>query len=209
MRHASLLLLLVGCAPRLYTDASDADTDGVDPAWTAPENTWPVGAPPEGLVGEGMDAGDVVLDVRGTDQFGDEVSLWQFHDRWVLVDISTMWCAPCQDLARGTEDLYQAYRDRGLVYLTLLHENVGNDPPTVDDLALWARMPEGGEGAYDLITAPVVADPKGRSGSIQAIRANQYPVVLLVDTELKVEVRVEPPTEERIVEVLTERLGAP
>lgn len=196
--RAPLLLLCAGCVPRLYSDA----TSDSDVAWRAPANTWPVSEPPAGLEGQGMDEGEIVYDVRGTDQFGDETSLWQFAGSWILVDISTMWCAPCQDLARGTEDVAQTYKDRGLVYVTLLHENLLNEAPTLEDLGLWARFPEGGEGAYDLITQPIVADPKGRSGSLEAVRANQYPVVLLVGPDLRVVERIEPPQESRVIEVI-------
>ncbi len=193
---AMLLSVTVGCTPRLYTDAV-IDTDG--PSWEAPENTWPVVPPPEGLVGQGMDEGNTVLDIRGTDQFGDEVSIWQFHERWVLIDISTMWCAPCQDLARGTEEVYQEFKGEGFIYVTMILENLDNEPPSQDDLVLWSQLPSGGEGPYDLITAPVVADPKGVGGSQQAVRANQFPVLLLVDTALKVAERIEPPVEEAAV----------
>jgi len=191
-----------GCVPRLYTD----DAGGEGEPWAAPENRWPVGAPPEGLEGEGLEPGDVAVDVRGPDQFGDLTSLWQFHGRWILVDISTMWCSPCQDLAKGTEEVQREFESRGFTYLTLLHENVDNEPPSVDDLKYWATVPSFGDGPYDLITAPIVADPRGRSGSASAVRANTYPVVLLVGPDLRVVERVEPPTEERVIEVLEERL---
>lgn len=206
MRRTAILGLLVvgGCVPRLYSDDAGEDAG----PWVAPENRWPVGDPPDDLAPEGLDPGNVALDVRGVDQHGDLTSLWQFHGRWILVDISTMWCSPCQDLAKGTEEVQRTFEDRGFTYLTLLHENVDNQPPSVEDLAYWATVPSFGDGPYDLITAPIVADPKGRSGSASAIRANTYPVVLLVGPDLRVVERIEPPTEDRVIEVLEERLPA-
>lgn len=176
-----VVCMATACAPHLYTDGAVDDTD----AWVAPENSWPMGTPPPGLQATGMDEGQIALDVRGTDQFGADVSLWQFYGQVVLVDISTLWCGPCQDLAKNAETIYQEYKDQGFVYLTLIHENVENEDPTLDDLNLWVGLPAYGTSAYDLITSPVIADPKGVSGSIQAVR-NGYPAALVVGRDMKV-----------------------
>ncbi|MCB9663524.1 MAG: redoxin domain-containing protein [Alphaproteobacteria bacterium] len=196
-----LLVLASACEPRLYTEGGPV----ADAAWTPPENSWPVGAPPEDLRPEGMGVGRVVYDVRGLDQHGDELSLWQFHGSWVLLDVSTMWCAPCRDLAIGTEALWQEYRDRGLVTVTLLLEDTHGDPPKVADLKQWATLASlDPEHDYELITAPVVSDPKGRSGSIEAIERGQYPALLLISPDLQVTRRIEPVTDVRVREVLAE-----
>jgi len=208
MRKILFGLLLVGCAPHLYTPGDS----GVDPGgngWAAPENTWPSAAPPSDLVGVGFNDGQVSLDIRGTDQFGDQVSLWQFYGLTTLVDISTMWCAPCQELGMHAEALYQNYRDRGFMHLTVLHEDVSNAEVDETELNQWAGLPALGDGAYDVITAPVIEDFKGRSGSIEAIRSNQYPVVLLIGPDLKVIKRIEPPITEEAIEAELEAILGP
>lgn len=184
-----LAWLVSACAPHLYSPEGGGDTD----AWSAPENTWPSASPPLGLVGEGMDEGQIVLDVRGKDQFGADVSLWQFYGSVVLLDISTLWCGPCQDLAKHAESIYQEYKDQGFVYLTVIHENeVGRDP-TTDDLTLWAGLPATvPDGEYDLITAPIIADPEGVSGSIGAVHNGSYPAALVIGRDLKVVQRLDP-----------------
>ena len=187
-------VLVSGCAPHLYSP-DDTDPPAV---WVAPENTWPVSAPPDGLTGEGMEVGQTVLDVRGTDQFGDEVSLWQFSGSVVLLDISTLWCSPCQDLARTAEATYQDYRDQGFVYFTDLHENLDGGPCSQDDLNAWAAFPAQNDDPYDLITAPLVSDPKGRSGSIAAVRQGTYPALLVVGRDLKVAKRIDSPSDEAV-----------
>lgn len=207
MRKSLLGLFLVGCAPHLYTP----EDTGVDPGgagWQAPANTWPSAPPPPDLVGVGFNDGQVSLDIRGMDQFGDQVSLWQFHGLTTLVDISTMWCAPCQELGMHAEALYQKYRDRGFMHMTVLHEDVENTEVDQAELNQWAGLPALGDSEYDVITAPVMEDFKGRSGSIEAIRSNQYPVVLLIGPDLKVIKRIEPPiTEEAIEAELEATLG--
>jgi thiol-disulfide isomerase/thioredoxin len=194
------LLLMVGCAPHLYTEGGSVER------WTAPENSWPSAAPPEELVGTGLSEGQIAVDIRGTDQHGDEVSLWQFWGLHVLVDISTMWCGPCQELGKGTEDVYQEFRDRGFIYLTVLHEDVDNGEVSAEELNQWAGLPALGSGEHDTITSPVIEDFQGKSGSIGAVQANQYPVALLIGPDMKVLERIEPVTEPRIVEVLEEAL---
>lgn len=207
MRAAAIGLCLVAlaCEPVLYSDGADA---GV--AWKAPENTWPSAEPPEALVGEGMNEGQLVYDIRGMDQHGDEVSIWQFWGHHVLIDISTMWCGPCQELATGTEAVYQEFLDAGVIYYTVLHENEANKAPSREELEAWAQFPsfnEDPDHPYDVITAPIMSDPKGRSGSIEAIRQNTYPVAILVGPDMKILERIEPVTESRIVQVLEEVVG--
>lgn len=169
----------MACVPDLESGATG------DP-WALPDNRWPASEPPPTLHGEGFHEGQVIPDFRLVDQFGDEVALWQFHGHVVVVDISTVWCRPCQVLAEDTEHTWQEYRDEGVVYVTVLAENIDGDDPTVDDLAAWAD-------AFG-ITAPVVADP-GRAWSDPAVPGNQYPYLSVVGTDAVVEAVVDPPTD--------------
>lgn len=192
----ALTALASACAPHLYSADGGGDGAADTDLWTAPANSWPSASPPEGLVGEGMEEGQTVLDVRGTDQFGAEVSLWQFYGSVVLLDISTLWCGPCQDLAKNAEAVYQDYKDQGFVYLTVIHENVQGRDPTTDDLNLWAGLPaQVPDGDYDRITAPIIADPEGASGSIGAVRNGSYPAALVIGRDLKVAQRLDPVSE--------------
>src|SRR5688500_8285864 len=113
MRWILFLSMTAGCVPRLYTPESEL----VLADWEPPENSWETGAPAADLVGEGYAVGDVVPDFRLLDQHGDEVSLWQFYGSVVLLDVSTIWCGPCQDLAWDTEATWTDFRDEGFVYL--------------------------------------------------------------------------------------------
>jgi hypothetical protein len=147
--------------------------------------------------------------VRGIDQHGDTVSLWQFYGDVIVFDVSTMWCRPCQQLAIGTEDLWQAFKDDGVVYVTALLQNTTDGPVSVEELNQWAALPAADDdGAYDLITAPIVSDPQGRSGSIEAVRNNQYPAVLLIGRDMRVVERVEPVSHENVHAAVEAALAA-
>ena len=185
---SALLLALTGCVPHLYTDSA------VPWDWVVPVNSWEVGAPPDGLLGEGFFVGDVIPDVRGQDQFGDEVSLWQFYGGLVVLDISTVWCAPCRDLARGVQETAELYHDRGVTYLTLLGENLEGEPTSPEDCAEWAD-------AFGITSAPVVTDPVEVRRDI--VTDNAYPRVIIVGRDLRVEIEeIETPTDPKIRDAL-------
>ncbi len=125
-------------------------------------------------MGTGYQEGQVPPDVRLVDQHGDEVSLWQFYGDVVLLDISTMWCGPCQEIASHTEATYEAYKDEGFIYLTVLHEDVDRRPPDDADLEQWDEL-------FGL-TSPVLAD----GGRATGAAVTYYPAVLVIDRTMKV-----------------------
>lgn len=173
MRTLLGLLLLSGCVPRLYSDAT-SDSVGL---WTPPTNGWPVcGEVSASTRGEGFSAGQVLPALEGTDQHGEQVALWQFAGCLTVVDISTMWCAPCQDLARGVEETAQEFLSEGVVYVTVLPQDVHGEVPDLGELQQWAD-------AFG-ITAPVMNDPVGWYRD--AVPDNTFPRVLLVGEDLRV-----------------------
>lgn len=174
----------VGCVPVL----TSPDGGGSAGPWEAPVNAWPMGAPPEGLEGEGFGAGEVVPEFRLTDQVGDTVSLWQFYGMVVIVDVSTGWCGPCQQLAAEAQAMADDYRDDGLMYVTVMPQDAQYNIPETDDLVDWGE-------AFDL-AEPILADDAGWSA--QAVPGDDFPGVFLVDREMKMVGRVEPSTDETI-----------
>lgn len=142
------LLAIVGCIPVLESPAGD--DSGASGVFSCPENGWVRADPPSGLTGTGSSTGDTIPDFQMTDQHGDAVCLYQFYSHPVLLDISTMWCAPCRDIAGDVQATADAYKDQGLVYLTVLAQDLGTDPPDQDELNQWAD--------YYGIVEPVLSD---------------------------------------------------
>ena len=89
---------LFACIPRLQTHG------GVD-----------VFAP-----GEGFGVDDVAPDFTLGDQNDITHSLSQYRGSVVLLDVSTIWCAPCQALAESTQATADKFRNEGFVYVTIL-----------------------------------------------------------------------------------------
>ncbi len=187
------LCACVACVPRLYTEAPDV----VPSDWVAPQNGWEVSPPPEDLVGEGFADGQTVPDVRLVDQHDEEVSLWQFYGKLVVLDVSTMWCAPCRELAETTQHTFETFGPDGLMYVTVLQQDQDGEPPTLEDVRSWADV-------YG-IEAPVLADP-APSATAAAIERGQYPALLLLDRQMRVIQRVNPPTDAELLSAIEENL---
>ena len=162
----------LGCTPHLVS--VEEEITGLN--WEAPENDWPSSDPPNTLEGEGFSEGQVPHDFRFPDQHGDEVSLWQFYGSVILLDISTMWCGPCQQIARDVDETWKEYRDQGFMYLTVLPEDLEKGSVGASDLNVWASNFQ--------IEAPVLADNEGYG---YIVEPNQvWPVVMLIDRNMRV-----------------------
>lgn len=182
----ALTLALSGCVPRLYSPSTD-DTDDGTCAWEAPTNPWP-SADPGCPTAQGFQPGQVVPDFRLPDQFSNTVAMWQFSGLVTVVDISTMWCAPCQELAESTQEMYDTFKDDGAMILTVLPQDTAGNPPDDADLDMWSE----GFG----ITAPVLGDDGTWTNA--AVPDGQYPVLLVVGADLKVREKVVPPTHDNL-----------
>jgi peroxiredoxin len=68
----------------------------------------------------GSKVGDKMADFTLVNQGGEPVSLSQFRGSVILLDFSADWCGPCRAEAARLEALFNEYRDRGLVILTLM-----------------------------------------------------------------------------------------
>jgi len=184
-----MLLLLLSCVPSLY---SDADPNLTPSDWSAPENTWSVAEVPASLDGEGCKRGDVLPEFRGIDQFGDEVSSWQFYGQCMLVDVGAGWCDPCQELASHTSHMSELYPE--VVVLGVLIEDWEFEPAEPDDITEWVN--------YFDVDQPVVTDPEGWTSCLDT---SLLPVPMVIGPDMRViEPRIEPATPENVERVVGE-----
>jgi thiol-disulfide isomerase/thioredoxin len=175
------LVLLSGCVPHLYSSVGD-DSEPTD--WMLPENTWKqCGTPSSEFYDEptGYDVGDRFPDARLLDQNGDTVSMWQFTGCVTIVDLSTGWCAPCQQLAQHVDELYAEYEAQGLMYVTFLSQGVTNPVADLDDVQAWSKT-WGVVETPVLLDAPAVEDGPTHSGEI----TQSFPRIVSIDRDMKV-----------------------
>ncbi len=189
-----LLSLQTGCVPVLVSPADDGAP------WEAPVNSWGVSPPPDGLEAEGFEEGQVVPEFRLPDQNNEEVSLWQFYGQVVVLDVSTMWCAPCRQLAQTAQAMADEFKDQGFFYTTVFPEDADGDAddpvvPDQEDLNAWAD--------YYGIQEPLITDGAGYSSLVVG---ESYPVIVVIDREMRSLGRMEGPTDEQIREKVAEGL---
>ncbi|MEC8425137.1 MAG: redoxin domain-containing protein [Myxococcota bacterium] len=178
VRVIPLLLATTACTPVL-TSPPGARTNGPQSAadWERPENAWhSVDSLPADLESQGWAEGQVPPDARLLDQNGDIVSLWQFYGDVIALDISTMWCGPCQLLAREVDEVQESYEADGFIYITMLPENIDGDIPSVENLNEWAERND--------VSAPILSDEPQYSYDIVPDRI--WPRVVIIGRDMRV-----------------------
>lgn len=176
--RALLLLLLAACAGELPTYKTPeagacAEPDWVDNAWLTAEHTgdapdWPEA---EDLGSEGYAIGDTVTNFRLADQNGDEVCAWQFEGRTLVIDVSALDCAPCQEAAKETACTARDFGSDDFVYLTIMRDHLAGETASAEDVEQWVEYFE-----IDEPNTPVVYDP----GSIWSVGLTDNPPAFMV-----------------------------
>jgi cytochrome oxidase Cu insertion factor (SCO1/SenC/PrrC family) len=138
---ATILALMVGCGgcyAELETDpplSNDAEED--DRSWATWESC-------------SQNIGDHPCDFTLTDQDGDEVSLYDFYGKTIVLDFSTGWCGYCQVAAQEVQGVQDLYGESDFAYITIMIETHSGSEPDEDYVSDWAD-------AFEITTAPVLA----------------------------------------------------
>ncbi len=100
---------------------------------------------------QGSKAGQYAYDFSLIDYKGKKITLSDYLGKVVLIDFSSMWCGPCQTEAAQLQNLYETYKNEGLVVLSVLTHAYEIRTPSDKELKKWARKYK--------ITFPLMADP--------------------------------------------------
>ena len=84
------------------------------------------------------------------DHNGDEFDLYKHYGSLIVLDLSAMWCGPCNQAGAHAQEVQDQYIDDDLIYITVLVEDQQGGPVGLQDLQDWAA-------AYGNTTSPVVA----------------------------------------------------
>ncbi len=184
-------LLLSGCIPVLTTPGEAVSKD-----YVKPDNAWPAADSVPELEPEGYAVGELVEHQAALDQNGQSVDFWQFYGNVWVLDVSTIWCQPCQDLARTLQETADLYKDDGFVYVTVLAEDLDGAVPDEADLDYWVDT-------WGILDQPVLEDSEGFTA---ALTGGQFPLLLVVGRDLRVAARVDLPEDALLREAIEDTL---
>ena len=132
-----LLMTVLGCAPKLTKD----DNEAVDTSVSVQEEVVAFDSCSQAL-------NDHPCNFTLTNSQEEEISLYDFYGKAIVLDLSAMWCAPCNSAADEVQAVQDEYGE-DLAYITVLIDNYDGEPPTTADCALW-------ETSHGITTAPVL-----------------------------------------------------
>ena len=92
----STALIVAACDTKAEEDEDNEDTEAevIVPVEYGPENTWwhaMESDVPADLEGTGYGDGDIAYNFQMTDQFGDELELYQFYGQVIVIDVFAEW----------------------------------------------------------------------------------------------------------------------
>ena len=181
-----LFALAVGCIkpfPDAIPDASEEET-GYSSSPDAECAYW---------------VGDKVCDFERVDASGVPTRLHDFAGSPIVLDLSAMWCGPCQAAAVDLNDTVARFSDNDLEYITILFENLQGDHPSSEDLQSWVD--------YFGITEPVLGSDYSllNADSTQGFPLRSWPTFIMIDKNLIIRERVEGYSQQTLDEAI-ERL---
>jgi peroxiredoxin len=141
-----------------------------------PDNSWSHALEsdiPDGLAGTGFRNDDTANNFTLVDQNGEDIELYQFYGKIVVLDVFAQWCGPCQDNAPEGEDLWIRGEGEVVVIAIMLEATAG--VATAEAVTEWVTD-------FSL-THPVVADPDKSQG---AYIVTGYPTYVVIDRDMSI-----------------------
>lgn len=73
----------------------------------------------------GAEIDEIASNFTAKNQNNQDVSLYDFHGKVILMDFTADWCSACREKAEKAEQFYQKYKDSGLIYILIV---IDGDP---------------------------------------------------------------------------------
>ena len=138
-----------------------------------------------------------ICDFDAIDEYGEPAFLSDLYGSPIVLDLSAMWCGPCQAAGRAMQETADAYPE--ITFLTVLIEDGVGDAPEVNDI-------EGWKSSMGITSCPVWgASREIVSGNVIDIEENLYltawPTFYFIDSEGKLQHYMKGYSEEALVEL--------
>tara|TARA_Y100000034_G_scaffold127664_1_gene180919 strand:- start:817 stop:1431 length:615 start_codon:yes stop_codon:yes gene_type:complete len=178
---AIVSLMVLSCD---YTPQTAQTSDPSNPAQNMPVIDW------EDCSGK---MNDHPCDFTLMDQNGLPWQLYEHTGSIIVLDISTIWCGACQFAAMQAEENHDLYKDRGVIWVTVILENYYGQKPTLGDIREWATV-------FDIEDAVVLAgnldllDPLSLAGWY----VDSLPLFIVIDRDMITTYRLDGFNEEKI-----------
>ena len=137
------------------------------------------------------------------DQNGDPWRLYAHAGDIIVLDISTIWCMPCQFAAARSEESHDLYKDKGVIWVTVILENYFGQKPTLEDIKEWTTV-FGIEDATVLAGNLDLLDPLSLTGWY----VNSLPLFVVIDRNMITTYRLDGFNEKQIKIWVEELLAA-
>lgn len=87
----------------------------------------------------GIGVGNIVMNFTEMDWQGNNFNLEDFNGSVIVLSFSAMWCGPCRQEAQELINIYNTYKERGLVVLQCLFQDEDSNPADIQDMATWMQ----------------------------------------------------------------------
>ena len=112
------LLFLNSCNPaKLQSESIDSGAIVDDRSWQTWEEC-------------GQQIGENPCNFTLKNHQGEEVELYDYYGKIIVVDFSAMWCAVCINIAAEGDALVDKYGEDNVAWITVLIDNETGQPPT-------------------------------------------------------------------------------
>ena len=170
-----MLAPFIACTPRgALPDPVDDDDGGIDEVEDLPPEYDP------GVNWEfcGSGEGDNPCNIVAIDHNGDEFDMYANYGSLIVLDLSAMWCGPCNSAGAHAQEVQDMYAADDLIYVTVLVENQHGVPPSEADIQQWATT-------YGNTTSPVLPGDRGMLvSSGGSWELTSWPTFFYIDREM-------------------------